>query len=146
MNSELSVQYINEQYEKLLSYTNIIEHNLWQIERDGLDIFIAMQLKKRHQDRFLVRLRCDDYPQRSPSLQFIDPTSRETGHLYWPQVGPFQAAINRSQEMPQLCIPGIREFHEGCHAGDAGNPWIPEKFPFIIIIENTQTLLDKHLQ
>lgn len=146
MNSELSLQYVNEQYENLLSYKAIIEHHKWRIERDGFDIFVWMQPKNRTEELFLVRLRCDDYPQRSPTLQFVEPTSKEPGYQHWPQVGPFQAAINRSKTMPQFCIPGIREFHEGCHAGDSGNPWVPEKFPFIKILENTKILLDKHLQ
>lgn len=146
MNSELSIEYLNKEYANLLVYTAIIEHHKWQIERDDFDIFISMRPKQRSQEQFLIRLRCDDYPQRSPSLQFVESSNKTTGAPYWPKVGPFQAAINRSQSLPQLCILGIREFHEGCHATDKGNSWIPDKFPFIKVLENTQTLLDKHLR
>lgn len=143
MNPELSKQYIKEQFHKLQSLKGISEHHDWQITVQGFDIFVLMRPNKHPDKKFLLRLRCDDYPKRAPSLQFIDSETKQEGAQYWPQGGPFQAAISRSQTQPQLCIPGIREFHEGCHASDSSKPWIPEKYSFVKTLESTQILLNK---
>jgi len=143
MDPELSKHYFDEQVSKLLSVQGMIEHHGWKISIDSFDIYVAMHPKRHLERNFLARLRCDEYPKRAPSFQFIDPSTRQEGPQYWPQGSPFQAAINRSQISPQLCIPGIREFHEGCHSTDSSRPWLPEKYSFAIILEAVQVELDK---
>jgi len=140
---ELSKYYFNEQVSKLQSLQGIIEHHGWTINIEGFDVYVTMH-PKQHPDRsFLVRLRCEEYPKRAPSLQFVDPSTRREGAQYWPQGGPFQAAVSRSQSSPQLCIPGIREFHEGCHAADSSRPWLHEKYSLATILQCVQVELDK---
>ena len=73
----------------------------------------------------------------------MDPTTKKEGSEYWPKQGSaFQAALGRAGI--QLCIPGIREYHEGCHAApNDANPWNPQKYPFSDVLERVQNLLDE---
>ena len=143
MDETLSKQRFNEQTKLLLSRTQAIKDHDWGIEVVYPDIFCKIH-PKRHQDKiFMIRLRCNDYPARSPSLQLVDPTTKNEGKQYWPQQGDaFKAALSRSGI--QLCIPGIREYHEGCHANpNDSNPWNPEKYAFADVLERVQNLLDE---
>lgn len=94
----------------------------------------------------MVRLRYDDYPARSPSLQFVDPGTKKEGKEFWPQQEPaFTAALGRGPP-PQLCIEGVREFHEVIHASPSDQtqyPWNPEKYTMAHILERVQILLDE---
>lgn len=137
-----SLQRFNEQVELLFSRKQAIEDNNWNIVVFP-DIFCQIH-PKSHQDKiFMVRLRCDGYPARSPSLQFVDPKTRREGKEFWPQQGSaFQAALSRPGI--QLCMPGIREYHEGCHANpNDANLWKPEKYTFADILLRVQNLLDE---
>jgi len=140
---ELSKHYFDGQVSKLQSLKEIIEHHGWTINVEGFDVYVTLHPKKHPEKTFLTRLRCDEYPKRAPSFQFVDLVTKQEGAQCWPPVGPFQAAISRSQSQPQLCIPGIREFHEGCHATDASRPWSPEKYSFAAILQAIQVELDK---
>ena len=116
----------------------------WLIENAEPDLFLHMHPHKHPDMVFLVRLHCEGYPARSPSLQFVDPSSKNEGKQYWPQHGSaFQAAVSRGPQ-PQLCIPGIREYHEGCHNSPSdANAWDPAKYTFANILERVQRLLDE---
>jgi hypothetical protein len=138
---ELSKHYFDQEFSKLESLKGLIEHHGWAIEVEGFDIYISMYPKRHPEKKFLARLRCDEYPKRAPSFQFLDPATKHEGTQYWPEGDPFRAAIGRPT--PQLCIPGIREFHEGCHANDSSKPWSPEKYSFAKILEDVQAELDR---
>lgn len=143
LDPELSKHYFNQQFSRLQSLKGVKEHHGWVINVEGFDIFVTMHPKKHPEKNFLARLRCGEYPKRAPSFQFVGLVTKQEGAQYWPNVGPFQAAIGRSQSHPQLCIPGIREFHEGCHASDSSHPWSYEKYPLARILEAVQAELDK---
>jgi len=143
LDTELSKYYFSEQVSKLQSLKGVKEHHGWRTDIKGFDIFVTMHPKKHPEKSFLARLRCEEYPKRAPSFQFVDPVTKQEGSQYWPNIGPFQAAISRSQSNPQLCILGIREFHEGCHASDSSHPWSYEKYPLAIILEAVQAELNK---
>jgi len=143
LDTELSQQYFDEQVKRLHSLKDIQEHHGWVIDVEGFDIFVVIHPKKHPENIFTVRLRCNEFPKRAPSLQFVDSATKQDGAQYWPNIGPFQAAISRSQSQPQLCIPGIREFHEGCHASDASRPWSYERYPLAEILEAVQAEIDK---
>jgi len=143
LDPELSGHFFQEQVAKLQSLTELSEHHGWVTNIEGFDVFVTMHPKKHPEKTFLARVRCTEYPKKAPSFQFVDPNTKQEGAQYWPNAGPFQAAISRSQSQPQLCIPGIREFHEGCHASDSSRPWSYEKYPIVEILEAVQAELDK---
>lgn len=118
----------------------MIKESGWRIEVQ--DLYCLMHPKKHPEITLMAKLRCNEYPARAPSLQFVDPVSRREGAEFWPKQGDvFKAALTRPGI--QLCIPGIREYHEGCHSGaNDPNPWNPEKFTFANILERVQLLLD----
>lgn len=132
-----------EQIELICSLEQTIKDNDWSIAVHS-DIFCRMHPKNHNDIIFMVRLRCDDYPAHAPSLQFVDPVTKKEGAEYWPKQGsPFQAALSRAGI--QLCIPGIKEYHEGCHANPTdANPWNPQKYTFADILLRVQSLLDEH--
>jgi len=140
---ELSKHYFDQEVSRLQSLKGLIEHHGWVIEVEGFDIYIFMYPKRYAEKKFLARLRCNEYPKRAPSFQFVNPSTKQEGAPYWPQGDTFSAAIGRSQSLPQLCIPGIREFHEGCHGSDSSKPWSPEKYSFAKILEDVQAELDR---
>lgn len=142
MEVALLKKHLDEQIDQLLSMSGITEHYDWTIEVETT-VYITMHPKKYPDKKFTAKLKCDRYPMRAPSFQFIDNNTKNEGAQSWPQGSPFQAAVSRNQALPQLCIAGIREFHEGCHAGDAAKPWIPEKYPFVKTLEAIQVELDK---
>jgi hypothetical protein len=144
LDPELSRQKFGEQMELLTSLTETTKDNDWKIVEQYPLLYCLMHPKKHLEMKFMVRLRCDDYPQRSPSLQFVDPITKKEGAEYWPKQGAaFQAALSRGGI--QLCIPGIREYHEGCHNNpNDANPWRPERYTFVDILQRVQLLLDEY--
>lgn len=138
MDPVLSEQKLEEGFRELVSRSAIIALHQWRIAR--FDIYVEMHPKASPESRFLARLRCDDYPQRAPSFQFVDPMTKETGSQYWPAKGKgFSEAVNRNKALPQLCIAGIREFHELLHKEVQ---WDPSKYPLASTLETIQAELD----
>ena len=146
MDQILSEQRFNEQVTLLLSLKQTIQDNGWVVDVVFPDLFCKMHPRNHAEIIFMPRLRCNDYPARSPSLQFVDPEIKKEGIEFWPKQGDaFTAALGRGPP-PQLCIEGIREFHEGCHSSSSDQiqyPWKPEKFTFVNILLRVQNLLDK---
>ena len=146
MDQILSEQRFNEQVVLLLDLKQTIQDNGWVIDVVFPDIFCKMHPRNHADIIFMARLRCNDYPARSPSLQFVDPKTKKEGVEFWPKQGnAFSAAIGRGTS-PQLCIEGIREFHEGCHSSPGDQiqyPWKPEKYTFSDILLRVQNLLDE---
>ena len=136
----------DEQVELLLELKQTTKDNGWEINVVYPNIFCKIHPKKHQDIIFMPRLRCDDYPARPPSLQFVDPETKKEGKEFWPQQGgAFTAALGRGPP-PQLCIKGIREFHEGCHSSlndKQQYPWNPKKYTFAAILQDVQNLLDE---
>jgi hypothetical protein len=141
MDSELSRQKFEEEFKRLINQTALIKEHDWKISCENQDVFVIMHPKNDPSRKFMLRLRCEDYPQRPPSLQFVNPETRETGAKYWPDRGaPFTNAISRNPI--GLCIPGNREFFESIHREPAWQ-WDAQKYPFAKILQDVQVELDK---
>jgi len=142
LDPQLSKEKFEEEYQRLLNQSALIAEHDWKISRDNCDIFVLMHPKTNSDRKFLIRHRCDDYPQKAPSLQFVNPATKETGLQYWPDRGaPFIAAVSRNPIA--LCMPGNREFFETLHREWQ---WDPAKFPFAKILQDVQVELDKAYQ
>ncbi|MFY9301598.1 MAG: hypothetical protein WAO91_10480 [Candidatus Nitrosotenuis sp.] len=146
MDQILSEQRFNEQVALLLSLKQTIQDNGWVIDVVFPDLFCKIHPRNHSDIIFMLRLRCNDYPSKAPSLQFVDPATKKEGKEFWPKQGDaFIAAVGRGPP-PQLCIEGIREFHEGCHASPNDQiqyPWKLDKYTFANILERVQILLNK---
>jgi len=60
---------------------------------------------------YAVRFRCDGYPVRAPSVDFVHPeTEQDTGADVWPAEG--EQAIKTTSTPRFVCLPGVREYHE----------------------------------
>ena len=99
----------------------------WKVERRGDDVFLALQAPSDG-ERYRVRIRCDGYPERPPSVKFVDDAGSENVPRAWPKGG----AIIKPPSECFLCTDLTRE-GIAHHKDWASNPkaW-----------RNTKTVLD----
>lgn len=77
---------------------------------------------------FLMRLRCDDYPEIAPELRFVDPAvfdsptidSKSAANFY--PNGESIVAAGQRGSLPVLCIKGHRDYYAGGWHGGWSNP------------------------
>ncbi len=138
MDQEITEAKLKEQVEAVFELQSIINYYRWEIITDGLTVYVTMYPQNASNKRYLARFTYDDYPQRAPTFTFIDSETKREGVEFWPKHGAFNSAVSRKP--PQLCIAGIREFHEGLHKEF---PWIPEKYPLGRVLESIQAELTK---
>lgn len=130
---------MDEQVEAVLSQREIVAFHGWSLEADGLNLYVTMHAGGVQGRTYLARFGYVDYPQHPPGFAFVDPSTRREGREFWPNYGPFSAALSRGSP-PQICIPGTREFHELVHREQA---WVAEKHPLIKVLEAIQAELNK---
>lgn len=142
MESEVISHKIQEQLDYLQAHNNLFIYHGWQVTPGGLYVYVLMYPKKSPNLKFMARFYYEGYPQRAPAFTFIDPQTRQEGKQFWPQQGSaFQAALGRNP--PQLCIPGIREFHEILHTNYT---WNVNKYLLCKVLEDIQVEMDKAYQ
>lgn len=96
-------------------------------EGDYLVIFVL--IAKPAGRRFLMRLRCDDYPEVAPELRFVDPsvsespsTKTEPAATFYP-VGESMVPAGQRGPLPVPCIKGHRDYYaDGWHGGWSNPP------------------------
>jgi hypothetical protein len=93
---------------------------------DYLVIFV--RIAKPGGRTFLMRLRCDDYPEVAPELRFIDPATFDGPTLdaqpaaeFYP-TGESLVAAGQRGPLPVLCIKGHRDYYAGGWHGGWSNP------------------------
>lgn len=94
---------------------------------DFLVIFV--RITKASGRTFLLRLRCDDYPEVAPELRFIDPAefigptmAALPGAQFYPAGDHIVPAGNRG-DLPVPCIKGHRDYYrDNWHAGWSNPP------------------------
>lgn len=138
MDLEISKVKLREEVETVLALQATVTYHRWEIVVDGLAVYITMYPRTAPRKKYLARFTYDDFPQCAPSVTFVDPDTRREGKEFWPKHGEFSNALNR--QPPQLCLAGIREFHEMLHRE---YPWSPERYPFGRVLESIQAELTK---
>ena len=138
MDSAISRAKLGEQVGEVLALKAIVAFHGWVLEVDDLRVFVTMHPRSLPSKKYTARFGFDAYPQRAPSFAFVDPQTRAEGKQFWPPHGEFSNASNR--QPPQLCIAGIREFHEILHRD---LPWDPERYPLQKVLESIQAELTK---
>lgn len=138
MDEAISRAKLGKQVEELRALKAIVAFHGWVLEVDDIKVFVTMHPQDLPTKKYLARFSYDEYPQSAPSLTFVDPETRAEGKQFWPQHSAFSAAVSR--QPPQLCIEGIREFHERLHKE---KPWDPERYPLAQVLEAVQAELTK---
>lgn len=81
--------------------------NGWVVMRDGDRL--QFELTARDEERYIVRLLCDDLPRRAPSVVFVDTAGSPLTMRAWPKgTGRFHEVV----KLPPncfLCMPLTRE-------------------------------------
>jgi hypothetical protein len=135
---EISKAKLKVELEAVLALQATVAYHQWEIVIDGLMVYVTMHPRNAPNKKYLARFTYDDFPQRAPAFTFVDPDTRKDGKEFWPKHGEFNNAVNR--QPPQLCIAGVREFHEILHRE---HPWSPERYPLAKALESIQAELTK---
>jgi Predicted metal binding domain len=70
--------------------------------------------------RLRLRLLCDDWNERPPSVQFLDWEGRSLGQIARDSSGVFNNSAHPATGKPFACMKGVREYHtHPSHTGDA---------------------------
>lgn len=139
MDEEITRHLVQQQLDRLLRFKELLAYHGWKVKLDGLNAYVLMYPKKHPELKFMARFYYGEYPKRAPTLTFVEPQTLQESKQFWPQNGSaFQAALGRNP--PQLCIYGIREFHEILHKE---HPWDLRKYPLLKVLEDVQIELDK---
>lgn len=139
MDDEISKAKMRQQVDSVRSVEQIVAYHGWEFSEEGLQLFVALKPRAKPDLRFIARLSYDGFPQRAPSLTFVNPETKEPGTDFWPRQAPaFTKAVRR--QPPQLCIEGLREFHEQLHQE---RPWNPEIHTLGRLLESMQAEINK---
>jgi hypothetical protein len=93
---------------------------------DYLVIFV--KIEKPRGRTFVMRLRCDDYPEVAPELRFVAPEVFDSPSVDAPSVPEFYptgdsiVAAGQRGPLPVLCIKGHRDYYAGGWHGGWTNP------------------------
>lgn len=114
---------------------------------DYLVIFV--RIVKPAGRTFLVRLRCDDYPDIAPELRFVDPRVFETptldaqpGAQHYP-TGGYMAAAGQRGPLPVPCIKGHRDYYKDGWHGGWTNPPAHDHSLYQLIMNIRNAILDR---
>lgn len=75
----------------------------WSVDRQGDDVFLAVQAPDG--ENYRIRIRCDGYPERPPSVKFVDENGSENTVRAWPKGG----SIIKPPQACFLCTDITRE-------------------------------------
>jgi hypothetical protein len=104
----------------------VSELDLTVVERTGTTLFVGF-VRPRDGREFMLRLRCDGWPARLPSADFVNPASRvDEGAIDWPNDG--EQAFKTTAQPRFICLPGSLEY-QNSHGPAAVN--IPKPATFV---------------
>jgi hypothetical protein len=109
----------------------------WVFEVDDLIVYVTLQHRRRPEHVYLLRVLFDDFPRRAPSYVFVDKKTKQLNDQAWPP-----NVKHGDNQLPGICTPGTREFHEKWHLNDAGYPWNPDVFTFLDTLQRIQSMME----
>jgi hypothetical protein len=114
---------------------------------DYLVIFV--RVRKPGGRTFVVRLRCDDYPEIAPELRFVDPATFESpseevqpGADFYPTGDSIVPAGQRGP-LPVLCIKGHRDYYAGGWHDGWSNPPAHDHCLYQLVMNVRNAILDR---
>lgn len=98
---------------------------------------------------FVIRLRCDDYPELAPELRFVDPTTFDDPSMdahaaaeFYP-TGDSIVAAGRRGPLPVPCIRGHRDYYAGNWHHGWSNPPAHDHSPYQLVMNVRNAILDR---
>jgi hypothetical protein len=98
---------------------------------------------------FVLRLRCDDYPEVAPELRFVDPSTFdnpsediEPAAEFYPK-GDSIAEAGQRGPLPVLCIKGHRDYYAGNWHSGWSNPPAHDHSPYQLVMNVRNAILDR---
>ena len=114
---------------------------------DYLVIFVLIM--KPEGRTFLMRLRCDDYPEIPPELRFIDPRVFDTPTIdahpsaeHYP-TGEYMVGAGQRGPLPVPCIKGHRDYYKDSWHGGWSNPPAHDHCLYQLIMNVRNAILDR---
>jgi hypothetical protein len=110
----------------------------WVFEVEDLTLYVTMPHRRRPEHTFLLRVEFQEFPRRAPSYVFVD---RETKHMAinaWPP-----NVKHGDDQLPGICTPGTREFHEKWHLNDAQYPWDPGRYTLLDTLQRIHAMMER---
>lgn len=115
---------------------------------DYLVIFV--RIAKPEGRTFLMRLRCDDYPEVAPELRFVDPKAFDDPRVddspaaeFYPTGESIVAVRQRPGPLPVPCIKGHRDYYaDGWHTGWS-NPPAHDHAMYQLVMNVRNAILDR---
>jgi hypothetical protein len=111
-------------------------------------VLIFVRIVKPGGRAFVMRLRCDDYPEVAPELRFVAPEvfedpSEEAGPAaeFYPTGGSIAAAGQRGP-LPVPCIKGHRDYYAGGWHGGWTNPPTHDHSLYQLVMNVRNAILD----
>src|SRR5438034_1227096 len=99
---------VEDQAESLRRLNDVLP--IVDVRRTGTTVVVVFR-HPRSGRSFAVRFRCDGYPLRPPSVDFVHPEAeQDTGPDVWPPDG--EQGIKTTSTPRFICLPGVREYHE----------------------------------
>jgi hypothetical protein len=95
----------------------------------GNYLVIFVKIEKPQGRTFVMRLRCDDYPEQAPELRFVAPAAFDQPSEAWQPSAEFYPRgdniVNEAERLylPVPCIKGHRDYYaKGWHQGWTNPP------------------------
>lgn len=116
----------------------------WRIQvidsETRIDLYVNMGCRTT-EERFLLRVRSSEYPDRPPSCQFVDQNGQEAeGGVYWPHDS--RNVFRRGDTPPTICLPGNLEYHD--QSRFPGHVvWNPSLYPIRKMVQDIQVALNR---
>jgi hypothetical protein len=114
---------------------------------DYLVLFV--KISKPGGRTFLLRLRCDDYPEVAPELRFVDPAAfahptlgAEPASEFYP-AGESMAGPGERGPFPVPCIKGHRDYYANGWHGGWTNPPAHDHSLYQLVMNVRNAILDR---
>lgn len=108
----------------------------WSFEVDDLTVYTQMRSRRRPEPVYFLRTVFDEYPRRAPSYVFVGRENREMIPEAWPP------NVKHNDQLPGICTPGTREFHEKYHLNDERYPWDPSLWRFLDTLQRIHAMME----
>ena len=138
---------VHEQYDVVVAQQ--VEYGWRAVIIDAGDyLVIFVRIEKPQGRTFVMRLRCDDYPEQPPELRFVAAAAFDQPSEGWEPAAAYYPIGNHIVNEPQRgpfpvpCIKGHRDYYaEGWHGGWT-NPPAHDHSLYQLIINVRNAILD----